>query len=425
MSKRILSLSLSLLILLSSPGQAFLSGFSSDAKEEKSSDKKPGLWDSFVSGAKDALKEGEKDSGNKDNPTWGELTDRADKAMKQFAKDGKGFDIMRRGAHKAKRKYEKLAADEDSALVGRFYDLKQPVAEGARPLRRQETVKFIKDFIDTGWDLKQLEQYYSPQVELAAPYFYLPRCKASYAPEAFECNKGEQKKKVMPQDWLVVYTGKVTAPESGTYRFVGMGDDTIVVRFNQKVVLESGWTIPSRNHMTLGTSLGYQKQITTPESGRALYQYKETPHWNRNLGGIAAGSTFTVEQGMSYPIQILISEIPGNEFGYCLLIEKIEDDSQTYGIIAPDKSPTLALFRTNATTPDLEEIAERLKQDGADYSVGKTLEAPPFAQDSPIWVVKSDKEAPRRSLLERATADDEDTAMGRRKERSKHKKAND
>ena len=57
MSKRILSLSLSLLILLSSPGQAFLSGFGAGAKEEKSSDKKPGLWDSFVSGAKDALKE--------------------------------------------------------------------------------------------------------------------------------------------------------------------------------------------------------------------------------------------------------------------------------------------------------------------------------------------------------------------------------
>ncbi|MBR5879628.1 MAG: hypothetical protein IKY91_08710, partial [Akkermansia sp.] len=228
---------------------------------------------------------------------------------------------------------------------------------------------------------------------------------------------------VMPQDWLVVYTGKVTAPESGTYRFVGMGDDTIVVRFNQEVVLESGWTIPSRNHMALGTSRGYQKEITTPESGRALYQYKATPHWNLNLGGIASGSTFTVEQGMSYPIQILISEIPGNEFGYCLLIEKIENDTQAYGIIAPDKSPTLALFRTNETTPDLEEIAERLKQDGADYSVGKTLEAPPFAEDSPIWEVKSEKDAPRRSLLERATAADEDTAMGRRKDRRIHKKS--
>ena len=416
-------LTISLLILAAFPGHAFLSGFVSDKKNDAEPDRKPGIWDSFVSGAEEALKKSEKDKGNQDTPSWGELTDRADKAMKQFAKDGKGFDIMRRGAHKAKRKYEKLAADEDSTLVGRFYDLKQPVVEGAKALRRQDTVKFIKDFIDTGWDSRMLEQYYSPDVELAAPYFYLPRCKASYAPEAFECNKGEQKKKVMPQDWLVVYTGKVTAPESGTYRFVGMGDDTIVVRFNQEVVLESGWTIPSRNHMALGTSRGYQKEITTPESGRALYQYKATPHWNLNLGGIASGSTFTVEQGMSYPIQILISEIPGNEFGYCLLIEKIENDTQAYGIIAPDKSPTLALFRTNETTPDLEEIAERLKQDGADYSVGKTLEAPPFAEDSPIWEVKSEKDAPRRSLLERATAADEDTAMGRRKDRRIHKKS--
>ena len=77
---------------------------------------------------------------------------------------------------------------------------------------------------------------------------------------------------------------------------------------------------------------------------------------------------------------------------------------------------------TNPAVPDLEEISERLKQDETDYSVGKSLEAPPFAEDSPIWVVKSDKDSPKRSFLERATADDEDTAMGRRKERSKHKK---
>jgi hypothetical protein len=420
MSRRAISLSLSLFLLLSLPGQAFLSGFGSD--KEKDKDSTPGIWDSIVTSAKDTLKKSEKDEGNKDTPTWGELTDRAGKAMKQFAKDGKGFDIMQKSTKKVKRRYEKLTADEDSALIGHFYDLKQPIDAKARPLRRHEVVHFIKKYMESGWDSRLLKQYYSPDVELAAPYFYLPRCKASYAPEAFECNRGEQKKQVAPQDWLVVYTGEVTAPESGTYRFVGMGDDTIVVRFNKTVVLESGWSIPSRNNMTLGTNRNYQQEITSPASGRVLYQYKETPHWNRNLGGIASGRTFSVEAGKRYPIQILISEIPGNEFGYCLLIEKMGDKTPTCGIIAPGQAPTLNLFRTNDTTPDLEEIAEGLRRDDQDYSVGRTLEAPPFAEDSPIWIARSGKDTTKRSIMERVTADAaEDTAMGRRKARPQKK----
>ena len=417
MSNRLLIVSLSLFLLSSLPGQAFLSSLGSNKDKENNT----GVWDSIVTSARETLKKSEKDQGNKDTPAWGELTDRAEKAIKQFAKDGKGFDIMQKTKKKVTRQYRKLAADEDSALIGRFYDLKQPMDEKARPLHRQEVVNFIKRYMDAGWDKRLLEQYYSPEVELAAPYFYLPRCKAAYAPEAFDCNKGEQKKKVAPQDWLVVYHGEITPPESGTYRFVGLGDDTIVVRFNKSVVLESGWSIPTRNNMTLGTSRSYQKEITTPESGRALYQYKETPHWNRMLGGIATGTSFTVEAGKSYPIQILISEIPGNEFGYCLLIEKIEGESTPCGIIPPAQSPTLALFRTNDTTPDLDEITADLRQDDKDYTVGRTLEAPPFAVNSPIWTVKPDKNTRKRDFVERVTARDEDTAMGRRKARKAEK----
>lgn len=379
----------------------------------------PGMWGAFVTGAKESLKKFEEDAGNKYTPKWEDIRTSAGEAMDQFAKDGKGFDTMQRAVRKTRRRVQRLAADESSTLTGRFYDLKQPIAPGAQPLSRHSVVSFIKDFMDSGWDMKKLEKYYSPDVNLAAPYFYLPRCKASYAPEAFECNRDAQSRQVKPQDWVVVYTGQVTAPETGTYRFVGMGDDAMVVRFNKEVVLESGWSIPSRNNMTLGTSRDYQRQITSAEGGRAFYQYEETPHWNRMLGGIATGSTFRVEQGKSYPIAILISEIPGNEFGFCLLIEKVADDeSPQHGTFAPGKSPVLALFRTNDTTPDLEEIEDNLKQEEADYTVRLPLEAPPFAEDSPIWKVTADKDSEKRGLMERAAASmgDEETAMGRRVE---------
>ena len=78
----------------------------------------------------------------------------------------------------------------------------------------------------------------------------------------------------------------------------------------------------------------------------------------------------------------------------------------------------LALFRTNDTTPDLEEIEDNLKQEEADYTVRLPLEAPPFAEDSPIWKVTADKDSEKRGLMERAAASmgDEETAMGRRVE---------
>ncbi|MBR1981695.1 MAG: hypothetical protein IKA23_02980 [Akkermansia sp.] len=405
-------------LLLTTPAPAFW-GICGDADSGDS-----GTWGKIVTGARETLKHSARDDGNTDTPRWKDITSSASEAIDQFAKDGKGFDTMQRAVRKTRRHVQRLAADENSTLTGRFYDLKQPVAPGTRPLSRHSVVSFIHDFMASGWDRGKLEQYYSPEMELAAPYFYLPRCKASYAPEAFNCNQGNQKKQVRPQDWVVHYAGIVTAPESGTYRFVGMGDDTIVVRFNEDVVLESGWTIPSRNHMTLGTKRDYQAQITSKSAGCALYQYPSTPHWNNVLGGIASGRTFKVEQGMQYPIEILISEIPGNEFGYCLLIEKVEGESAAHGQFAPGHSPTLALFRTNATTPDLEEIEEALKKDGKDYTVSLPLEVPPFAEDSPIWAVVPAADTEKRNILERtaATVSNEETAMGRRVEGKKGKK---
>lgn len=385
-----------------------------DKKDKEGKDgKEPSAWDKLVSDSDKELKESEKDQGNKDNPSWDELKNRASSAMEQFAKDGKGFDIMR----KVKRKVEKLAADENSALTGRFYDLKQPIDKRAKPLHREQVVQFIKNYMDSDWDPEMLEQYYSPKVELAAPYFYLPRCKASYAPLAFKCNSPEQERRVEPQDWLVVYSGEVTAPKTGHFRFVGMGDDAIVVRFDEKVVLESGWSIPSKGDMVLGTKRQYQEYISSPKGGCALYQYKETPHWNQQLGGIQTGPKFHVKEGKTYPIQIILSEIPGSEFGFCLLIEELANGNAPTGQYKPGDAPTVAIFRTNETLPDLKEIEEELKKDGQNYAVGNPLEVPPFLEDSPIWKVKSN--ARRRSIVERvvtSTVSDEDTAMGRRKD---------
>ena len=354
-------------------------------------------------------------------------------------------DIGKRAWETAKKQWDRLelnyellqafgnVVDEESALVGRFYDLKQPVDGKSKPLKRQGVVDIFHEFNNKKWDQSVFAGYYSPKVKLYAPYFYLPRCKASYGPEAFQCNvnadKGEPK--VNPTAWVVVYRGVVTAPKSGTFRFVGMGDDTLMVRFNNKLVLESGWTIPTRRGFDLGTHREYQQEITqkahnpaaryqqeiTPQTrGRAIYQFENTPHWNQKLGGIPTGVPFTVKQGEKYPIEILVSEVPGNEFGFCLLTEELESPRKApNGIFAPKDAPKLHLFRTCEVLPDPAKIKRALTAGGVDYSISDCKEGPPFVEESLIW--KADfAEGEKRGLFSRLfgklSGSDKDTAMG-------------
>lgn len=340
-----------------------------------------------------------------------------DKANEEWDKAKKRWDAL-------DVNYELMQAfggdvDEESALVGRFYDLKQPIQEGVKPLNRQGVVEKIREFDGKDWDQRVFAGYYSPEVRLYAPYFYLPRCKASYGPEAFQCNEKENGRRVAPSGWVVVYRGVVTAPESGFFRFVGMGDDTLMVRFDNKLVLESGWSIPTRGDMVLGTKRSYQMEMCSNKNKRAFYQYKQTPHWNQVLGGIPAGEVFKVKKGEKYPIEILVSEIPGNEFGFCLLIEKVKSPGTApRGIVAPDKSPVLALFRTNDSLPDYNAIDRALTIGGKDFRVKGSMEGPPFKDDSPIWKVDYE-EAQERGLFDGIFGlfRNDNTAMGKRKKK--------
>ncbi len=357
----------------------------------------------------------------------GDLWDGAGDVGKEWGKET--WDKAKEEWNKAKERWDKLDinyelmqafggdVDEESALIGRFYDLKQPIREGAKAMYKEGVVAKIREFDDKEWNQRVFEDYYSPEVRLYAPYFYLPRCKASYGPEAFQCNEKEDGRKVAPSGWVVVYRGVVTAPESGFFRFVGMGDDTLMVRFNNKLVLEAGWSIPTRNDMVLGTKPAYQQEMCSNKNKRAFYQYKQTPHWNQVLGGIPAGEVFKVKKGEKYPVEILVSEIPGNEFGFCLLVEKVKSPGTApRGIVPADKSPELALFRTNESKPDFSAIERALTAGDKDFRVKGFMEGPPFKEDSPVWKVDYE-EAQEQGLFDSVFGlfRDDDTAMGKRK----------
>ena len=280
-----------------------------------------------------------------------------------------------------------------SALEGTFYDLKQTRQGSPTSIQlsgdhveapgRIEILRILNEF-SKSWNQGVLSKYYQSPTKLYASNFMLPgTVSAGYAPICYQCQD-----KVKPSAWVAVYRGKVKAPSSGTFRFVGTGDDVLMIRFNNQTVLEAGWSIPSAFDGTdKATTLG---SISAGGGGKAYHQAikdgKDSNHkgyefiqpaatgkWNRELEGLTAGSEFTVQEGKTYPIEILISEVPGGFFGFAVLIQKKEGKQYD--------NNKFDLFRTNFSNPT-KEVLQQLLQ--GHMSGG--LEIPEFNQDSPIWV---------------------------------------
>lgn len=281
-----------------------------------------------------------------------------------------------------------------STLEGVFYDLKQTRsgaktemaswnAQGEPTTDTGKVTAVLREFLDKNWSPNVLSRFYRPSTRLHAGCFYLPSCNAAYAPVAYRCSS-----RVKPKAWVALYKGKVKAPASGKFRFVGTGDDMLAVRFNKKTVLEAGWCIPSQGSSTIGSLTNdagrqYHRTITTREKNPVtFYPYDETPKWNRELGGLKAGEIFEVTEGSIYPVEILISEIPGGAFGFALMIQNM---SEPGGKKTSSGSPLLQLFRTNFVAPTRRNLEASLKTPEANYLMGG-MECPPYDEDSPLWI---------------------------------------
>ncbi len=290
-----------------------------------------------------------------------------------------------------------------SALVGTYYDLKRTRSganskdlsfngNGVPHEQRGALAKIYYDFTRT-WSPGVLDRFYKAPTQLYASNFYMPRCNATYGPVAF----GLDTKKFKPAAWVVVYRGKVRAPKSGKFRFVGTGDDLLCVRFNRKMVLEAGYAIPSKfkqleaGCLEMADNMDTGKEyIANIKAGKdpdhRNYEYIPLPDgwaWNR-VGGLTAGTVFEVSEGQVYPIEILVSEGPGGAFGFALLIEDLTDNPQSK---KPAAERVYDLFRTNFSLPDEAKIKEMLNPPGGDnYLMDGDLHCPPYNADCPIWV---------------------------------------
>jgi hypothetical protein len=193
-------------------------------------------------------------------------------------------------------------------LKGHFYDLKQT------PDRQPTTIQaggggsaahfsVLAEFFKDGWDDKVLDKYYKAKDSMITFQVYIPNMDAKRAPEAFGVEK-----EVKPSHWVIVYKGNVTAPRDGTFRFVGFADDVVAVRFDGQNVFVSGIGIKPI------------AEFFTPTTPPVKLQ-RGAPNPN-DIGTKGVGNWFSVQAGKTYPIEVLISEVPGGIFYAWLQIEE-------------------------------------------------------------------------------------------------------
>ncbi|MEO5916010.1 MAG: hypothetical protein ABIS50_17375 [Luteolibacter sp.] len=258
------------------------------------------------------------------------------------------------------------------ALVGTFYDLKQTSNREQTNMTDDEMRVEVRDIVRRGFKEKTFEKYFKAPSKLYQTKFQIPIMSADGAPAAFDVEK-----EVQPKRWVVVYRGSVKAPHSGKFRFVGAADDLLVVNFNNRPVFDYGYTLAStgthlfnRGRDMDGTTENRElakevRRLSPMRIPITFYKYAQTPKYNENIGGMAVGPEFEAREGQTYPIEILIGEIPGGYFSVSLLIEEIGVHYQK----DPGGAPILPLFRLDQSLPNPEMKGE----------------APPFDPSGPIW----------------------------------------
>ena len=239
-----------------------------------------------------------------------------------------------------------------AGLIDTFYDLKQTRDGKPSSINTVEGLaKQLSQFTHGGWNQRYLDKFFKAPTTLRATHLMIPYVSSEEAPDAFGV-----KKFVQPSLWMVHYRGRVSPPESGTWRFVGGGDNFVIVRINGKVVLDCGFPqYDDATDFTAATKYTYQGFQIGDGSG-----IPGVP------GGFAVSESMNLQANKSYDMEMVIGDDGGLMF-FTLLIEKqgVQSERDVSG------NPILPPFRLSKV-----ELPKGNQ--------------PPYRPDGPIWRAQSD-----------------------------------
>lgn len=273
---------------------------------------------------------------------------------------------------------------EESAFVGRFWDLKKTYqgAESrfAAATAVRDVLALTSQFYNGGWNTGLFSPFMESKTKLYATCFYMPNC---YDQEAARAYDPKKKMGLKASRWVAIYRAKVKAPVSGTFRFLGAGDSVMGVRFNNRNVLACGMhklTAGAEGWNAYFFDEGNNEEMKAADR-EGLVTYSGCEYWNGLFGGFRRGETFSVESGQWYDMEVLVSEIGGGNFGFCLLIENVNEEG---GIKDKDGKPLYQLFRTSFIEPNAEDMYENQIQ----FKDDDMRVLPPYDPDSMVWPAK-------------------------------------
>ncbi len=271
----------------------------------------------------------------------------------------------------------------NSAFIGQFWDLKKLKNGKDSPLKpassNQETLNLLSKFYNNKWSHSAFDSYFKSTTKLYTNCFYMPFCMDDEAAHAYDPTK---KMGLKRSRWVAIYTAQVQAPKTGRFRFVGVGDSVLAVRFNNQNVLATGMH-------TLENAVFYGAENPGYRKDKEFFEYESCLPWNseaeggdNNLFGFMAGDAFEVKRGEWYEMEVLVSEIGGGYFGFCLLIDEMDDENKPK---TKNGKPIFQLFRTTLYSPNAKDAyAEMAYPSQPDE--GRV--DPPYDPDSYVWRAK-------------------------------------
>lgn len=190
--------------------------------------------------------------------------------------------------------------DSTQGLEGHFYDFKRDARDRPTGMDLGEYAALLKQFTAGAWKIPSRYKYRESDATLYSKFFFFPAIKDTEAGNAFRASDGGAGL------WIAHYKGSFAAPEDGTYRLVGFGDNVMVVRIGGALALDAsdhGYTgrrrepagevrFPSKNG---GTPVFFGTWITLRKG-----EVKPIEIVVGDEGGIYCAGLFVQRQGQSY-----------------------------------------------------------------------------------------------------------------------------
>jgi len=230
-------------------------------------------------------------------------------------------------------------------LEGTMYDLKLK-ADGKKPsgIDEKSFPEAVRKIVRTRFRATSLAEFYKVDKKFFATQIYIPLQVAGKAPDTFGV-----KGKVKPNNFIIHYSGSFAAPEDGLYRFVGLGDDSILVMVDGSVRFEGNW-VPF-------TSYGERNDRQGPE----VLEFFPTIDANKSWARLREGDWINLKKGQPHQLDLALIEQGdpqaegGGNFAFVLLIER---QGQKYELSKKGKTPrpVLPLFLLEPPDSNMEKI---------------------------------------------------------------------